>query len=82
MVALVPEQPDQNLVLFRRDQSVSDGSFTLPGVHPGKYALIAIESGWEIEWLAPDALKKYLAGGERVDVTPNAKLEMNVKVQP
>ena len=81
MVALVPENPEHNLVLFRRDQSDSDGSFNLPGVHPGKYTLIALENGWEIEWLEPGALKKYLARGERVDVTPNAKLEVKVKVQ-
>ena len=81
MVALVPEQPEHNVVLFRRDQTDSDGSFNLPGVHAGKYTLIAIEDGWEIEWLLPDMLKKYLAGGERVVVTPEAKLQVNVKVQ-
>jgi len=81
MVALVPENPEQNLVLFRRDQSDSDGSFNLPGVHPGKYTLIALENGWDIEWLEPGALKKYLAGGERIDVTRNAKLEVKIKVQ-
>jgi len=81
MVALVPEQPERNLVLFRRDQSDSDGSFNLPGVHPGKYTLIALENGWDIEWLEPGALKKYLAGGERVEVTPNAKLEVKVSAQ-
>lgn len=81
MVALVPEQPDHNLVLFRRDQSDSDGSFNLPGVHPGKYTLIALENGWDIEWMEPGALKNYLAGGERVQVTPNTKLEVKVKVQ-
>ena len=81
MVALVPEQPERNLVLFRRDQSDSDGSFNLAGVHPGKYTLIAIENGWDIEWLEPGALKKYLASGERIEVTPNAKLEVKVNVQ-
>jgi len=68
-------------VLFRRDQSDSDGSFNLAGVHPGKYTLIAIENGWDIEWLEPGALKKYLASGERIEVTPNAKLEVKVNVQ-
>src|SRR5207237_213071 len=32
MVLLAPPDPEDNLVLFRRDQSDSDGSFTLPDV--------------------------------------------------
>ena len=81
MIVLVPEVPDHNLVLFRRDQSDSDGSFLLPAVHPGKYTVLAIEDGWELEWLTPEVLQKYLPGGEMVQVTPNDKLELKVKVQ-
>ncbi len=82
MIVLVPEVPVHNLVLFRRDQSDSDGSFALPGVHPGKYTVVAIENGWELEWLTPGVLEKYLAGGEVVQVTASAKIEVKVKVQP
>ena len=82
MIVLVPEVPEHNLVLFRRDQSDSDGSFALPGVHPGKYTVVAIENGWELEWLTPGALEKFLAGGETVRVAANAKIEVKVKVQP
>jgi len=81
MIVLVPEVPEHNLVLFRRDQSDSDGSFRLPVVHPGKYTVLAIENGWELEWLTPGVLEKYLAGGEAVRVTANAKIEVKVKVQ-
>jgi hypothetical protein len=81
MIVLVPEVPEHNLVLFRRDQSDSDGSCLLPAVHPGKYTVLAIEDGWELEWLIPGVLQKYLPGGEAVDVTPNAKLDVKVKVQ-
>jgi len=82
MIVLVPEAPERDLVLFRRDQSDSDGSFALPGVHPGKYTVVAIEDGWELEWLTPGVLEKYLAGGEAVRVTANAKIDVKVKVQP
>jgi hypothetical protein len=82
MIVLVPEMPEHNLVLFRRDQSDSDGSFILPSVHPGKYTVVAIESGWELDWFTPGVIQKYLAGGEPVQVTPNAKIEVKVKVQP
>lgn len=81
MIVLVPEVPDHNLVLFRRDQSDSDGSFLLPAVHPGKYTVLAIEDGWELEWLTPSVIQKYLPGGEVVQVTPNDKLEVKLKVQ-
>jgi Carboxypeptidase regulatory-like domain len=82
MIVLVPEVPEHNLVLFRRDQSDSDGSFVLPSVHPGKYTVVAMESGWELDWFTPGVIQKYLAGGEAVHVTPNAKIEVKVKVQP
>jgi len=82
MIVLVPEIPENNLMFFRRDQSDSDGSFALPGVHSGKYTVVAIENGWELEWLAPGVLEKYLAGGELVRVTANAKVDVKVKVQP
>ncbi len=82
MVVLVPEIPEHNLVLFRRDQSDSDGSFNLPGVLPGKYTVIALENGWDLDWYTPGVLQKYLPAGEPVAVTPNAKLDVKVRVQP
>ena len=82
MIVLVPEVPEHNLVLFRRDQSDSDGSFILPSVHSGKYTVVAIENGWELDWFTPGVIQKYLAGGEPVQVTANAKIEVKVKVQP
>jgi protocatechuate 3,4-dioxygenase beta subunit len=81
MVVLVPEIPAHNLELFRRDQSDSDGSFTLFGVLPGKYTAIALENGWDLDWYAPGVLQKYLPGGERIEVSPNAKLDVKVNVQ-
>jgi hypothetical protein len=43
MVALVPNDPDSHLDLFRRDQSDFDGTFTLPGVIPGTYTIVAVD---------------------------------------
>ena len=81
MVVLVPEIPDHNLVLFRRDQSDSDGSFNLTNILPGKYTVVGIENGWDLDWFTPGVLQKYLPGGEAVNVTPNSKLEVKIKVQ-
>src|SRR5260370_16733087 len=44
MIVLVPEVPEDNLVLFRRDQSASVASFPLPDAHPGNYTSLALEN--------------------------------------
>jgi protocatechuate 3,4-dioxygenase beta subunit len=82
MVVLVPEFPEQNLALFRRDQSDSDGSFHLNGVIPGKYTVVAMENAWELDWFQASVIKKYLAGGEALQVQADSRLEVKVKVQP
>lgn len=81
MVVLAPEVLENNLDLFRRDQSDSDGSFNLAGILPGKYTIIALENGWDLNWYDPRVLQKYLPSGEQVEVARNAKLQVKVKVQ-
>jgi Carboxypeptidase regulatory-like domain len=81
MIVLVPADPAHNQVLFRRDQSDSDGTFTLPNIVPGAYTLLAIENGWELEWMKPEVLKNYMGGGAAVQVQPNGKYELKVAVQ-
>jgi hypothetical protein len=67
--------------LFRRDQSDSDGSFNLAGIVPGKYTVVAIENGWDLEWSNPAVLQKYLAGGHAVQIGANANLDVKLNVQ-
>jgi|SRR5579872_633401 len=81
MIVLAPTDAAHNRLLFRRDQSDSDGTFTLRGVVPGKYTLLALENGWELEWSNPAVLKPYLAGGEALAVQQNGKYEVKAKVQ-
>jgi Carboxypeptidase regulatory-like domain len=81
MIVLAPEDLHGNPALFRRDQSDSDGSFTLGNVVSGRYTLMAIENGWDLEWADPDVMQKYVAGGEKVQLAGNGKTEMKVKVQ-
>jgi 5-hydroxyisourate hydrolase-like protein (transthyretin family) len=80
MVVLVPQDPANNTPLFRRDQSDSDGSFTLPSVIPGRYTVIAIANGWDLEWGNPAVLQPYLQLGENVQVTGDSKLQVKVEV--
>ena len=81
MILLVPRDPANNQPLFRRDQSDSDGTFTLARVLPGRYTLLALENGWELEWSKPEVLKPFLAGGTSVVVEPNGKHDLKVNVQ-
>jgi hypothetical protein len=80
MIVLVPQDPEHNLALFRRDQSDSDGSFNLFGILPGKYTVVAIEKGWDLEWSRPGVLQRYLAGGETLQITANSKIAVKVNV--
>ena len=81
MIVLAPLDLKSNPALFRRDQSDSDGSFALNFVVPGRYTLLAIEDGWDLEWADPSVLQRYIAGGESVQIAPNQETEVSVKVQ-
>lgn len=81
MILLVPEDPSQNATLFHRDQSDSDGTFTLGGVLPGRYTLLAIENGWDLEWSSLSVLFRYLPNGKPLDIKPGAQVSANPSVQ-
>jgi hypothetical protein len=81
MIVLVPQDPGNNLPLFRRDQSDSDGTFTLSNVVPGAYTAIALANGWDLEWANPAVLQPYLKRGEAVQVPAEGKLQIKVQVQ-
>jgi hypothetical protein len=81
MVLLVPSDPADNAILIRRDQSDSDGTFTLSSVVPGHYTLLAIRNGWDLEWMNPAVLKSYLERGELVEVQKRGEYKFNVGVQ-
>ncbi len=81
MVVLVPRNPVSDFVLFRRDESDSDGTFSLRDVLPGQYTVIALENGWELDWANPAALQPYLKSGIPVDLTGESKLSVKVPLQ-
>lgn len=68
MIVLVPESPDLNRELFRRDQSDLDGTFSLPNVIPANYTVIAIDDGWDLDWAKQAVLARYLTKGQHVKV--------------
>jgi hypothetical protein len=81
MILLVPESENALADRARRDQSDSDGTFTLQGVIPGKYILMAIENGWEIEWAKSEVLKPYRDNGQVVAIGANEVKRVSAPVQ-
>ena len=81
MVLLAPEDAKDNQILFRRDQSDSDGSFLLFNIIPGRYRLVAIDEGWELDWADPNVLAAYLKKSIAVQVHAHDKLKGRVEVQ-
>jgi hypothetical protein len=75
MIFLVPHDPARH-DLYRRDQSSTDGSFTLNRIIPGDYTVVAIENGWTLDWGRPEVLAPYLARGLRVRVTGQKNLDL------
>jgi len=81
MVVLVPKNPEGNRDLFRRDQSDQDGTFSLHNVVPGSYTILAIESGWDLNWSQPGVIAVYAKHGRVVEVGSAAGKLFNV-VEP
>jgi len=69
MVLLVPRDAAAFPELVRRDQSDSDGSFSLRDAAPGQYTVVAIEDGWALDWTRPEVIGRYLPGEIAVRVT-------------
>jgi hypothetical protein len=86
MVVLVPDHPESNRELFRRDQSDLDGSFNLQGIAPGSYRVVAIEDGWNLDWALPAVIGPYLKSAQTVTISgqrgQSMKLAEPVEVQP
>jgi hypothetical protein len=66
--------------LIRRDQSDSDGTFTLPNVPPGQYTLLAIDDGRDLAYAEPAVIRPYMASGRRIQVplSGNSPVKVNV----
>lgn len=79
MVLLVPEDPANNQILVRRDQSDSDGTFTLASVVPGRYTAVAIQKGWDLEWSNAAVLQPYMKAGValQIDTPRTYQIKLN-----
>jgi hypothetical protein len=81
MIVLVPPDMEHNSSLVRRDQSDSDGTFSLAHTLPGKYTVVAIENGWGLQWLKREVMQPFLRDGQPVEVTAGGRVKITVDVQ-
>jgi Carboxypeptidase regulatory-like domain len=79
MILLLPA--DGNSDAIRRDQSDSDGTFTLTDVLPGRYTLVAIDNGRDLAYQDPTVMAKYLPQGQLVEVPLKGQSRLTVAVQ-
>lgn len=81
MIVLVPQDIEHNSVLVRRDQSDSDGTFSLYDVLPGSYTVLAIQNGWDLPWRSPSVLQPYLKAGTVANVAARGRYDIKVNAQ-
>ena len=81
MVLLMPEHGLQEKDLIFRDESDSDGTFTLRNVPEGRYTLVALKNGWEMRWAKPGVLDPYLRRGVAVELRGSAPRQVTVEAQ-
>jgi hypothetical protein len=83
MVLLVPVSVSEgNLERdARMDQSDSDGTFTLGRILPGKYVLLAIEDGWDLDWRDAAVLAPYRVKGQTIEIGANEVKNVVVEVE-
>jgi len=86
MVVLIPKESSTREELFRRDQSDSDGSFSLRSVIAGEYTLVAIEDAWGFDWSKPGPLARYAQHGQALKIPEGAQTAIQlpepIEVQP
>jgi hypothetical protein len=81
MVLLMPESRENVEKDTRVDQSDSDGTFTMGGIVPGRYVLLAIEDGWDLEWAEEGVLEPYWKSGQRIEIGANELKKVAVEGQ-
>jgi hypothetical protein len=80
MVLLVPQDLERTRQ-FRRDQSDTDGSFTMTSVLPGQYTLVAIDDGRDVAYKDEKVIRPYLDRGVAITVPVKDGGPVEVPVQ-
>ena len=75
LVLLVQPHGSSN---FIREAVVMQGSFTMPDVPPGDYAVLALDGAVGLEYADPDVLEPYLSDAEQVSVPVRGNVTVNL----
>ena len=81
MVLLVPASGGNLQRDARMDQTDSDGTFTLGRILPGKYVLMAIEDGWDLDWTDAAVLAPYREKGQTIEIGANEVKNVAVELE-
>jgi hypothetical protein len=82
-VVLVPESDHrQNASLFKTATTNGEGVFTIRGIHPGTYTVLAWESVPAESWLNSVFMSKYESRGRIVNVTPSSSMNVEIPLIP
>ena len=75
LVLLVQPHGTRNIVHAARS---IEGHFTIPGIPPGDYVILALDGGDRVEYADPEILNPYLSDAEPVTVRPHATVTVNL----
>jgi hypothetical protein len=75
LVLLVQPQGSRNFV---RAAMVTQGNFTIPGVPPGDYSILALDGATGLEYADPDVLEPYLSDAEQISVPVRGNVTVNL----
>jgi hypothetical protein len=75
LVLLVQPHGARNIIHAAR---AMQGSFAIPGIPPGDYAIVALDGGDGLEYADPEILNPYLSDAEHVTVRPHATVTVNL----
>jgi hypothetical protein len=62
-------------------QSDSDGTFNLRDILPGKYFLMAIDGGWDLDWANPAVLKSFHDQAQVIQIARDDSIKVTLAVQ-
>ena len=81
MILLEPESAQNFDTDMRMDQSDSDGTFNLRDILPGKYFLMALDDGWDLDWTDPAVLRPFRDQAQVVQIAPDDSMKVTINVQ-
>jgi hypothetical protein len=75
LVLLVQPRGSRN---FIRSTIAMQGSFTISGVPPGDYSILALNDGDQVEYANPDVLNPFLSEAEQISVRARGTAMVNL----